>query len=152
MLPGVIEEMNALAQRQPRFKLLSNLTKEEYYTELATAKIQFNSSLQDYVSWTVLESTAFGCDVVFPNFRSFPEFIPAHQMYQPFQVQDAVNTLMNCIFKLEISSATYNFAEIADIGRRMEAYIIANDYQQEINVWHELEYCKYLLKQQGYNE
>lgn len=152
MLPGVIEEMNALARRQPRFKLLSNLTKEEYYTELATAKIQFNSSLQDYVSWTVLESTAFGCDVVFPNFRSFPEFIPARQMYQPFQVQDAVNTLMNCIFKLEISSATYNFAEIADIGRRMEAYIIANDYQQEINVWHELEYCKYLLKQQGYNE
>lgn len=152
MLPGVIEEMNALARRQPRFKLLSNLTKEEYYTELATAKIQFNSSLQDYVSWTVLESTAFGCDVVFPNLRSFPEFIPARQMYQPFQVQDAVNTLMNCIFKLEISSATYNFAEIADIGRRMEAYIIANDYQQEINVWHELEYCKYLLKQQGYNE
>ena len=154
MLPGVIEEMNALAQRQPRFKLLSNLTKEEYYTELATAKIQFNSSLQDYVSWTVLESTAFGCDVVFPNFRSFPEFIPACQLYQPFQVQDAVDTLTYCMLKLEKInySATYNFAEIADIGRRMEAYIIANDYQQEINVWHELEYCKYLLKQQGYNE
>lgn len=154
MLPGVIEEMNALAQRQPRFKLLSNLTKEEYYMELATAKIQFNSSLQDYVSWTVLESTAFGCDVVFPKFRSFPEFIPGRQLYQPFQVQDAVDTLTYCMLKLEKInySATYNFAEIADIGRRMEAYIIANDYQQEINVWHELEYCKYLLKQQGYNE
>ena len=54
--------------------------------------------------------------------------------------------------KFGINKKSDNFAEIADIGRRMEAYIIANDYQQEINVWHELEYCKYLLKQQGYNE
>lgn len=150
MVPGVIEAMNSLAQRQPRFKLLANLTKEEYYTELATAKIQFNSSLQDYVSWTVLESTAFGCDVVFPNFRSFPEFIPADRMYTPFSVKDAVYTLYQVCG--EEYTRDYNFAEIADYGRQMEAYIIANDMQQEINVWHELEYCKYLLKQQGYNE
>jgi glycosyltransferase involved in cell wall biosynthesis len=149
MLPGVIEAMEELAKRQPRFQLLSNLTKEEYYTELATAKIQFNSSLQDYVSWTVLESTAFGCDVVFPNFRSFPEFIPAERLYQPFSVQDAINTMQLCI---ELDTPNYNFAEIADIGRRMEAYIISNNVSQEINVWHESEYCKFLLNKQGYNE
>jgi glycosyltransferase involved in cell wall biosynthesis len=149
MLPGVIEAMEALAKRQPRFKLLVNLTKEEYYTELATAKVQFNSSLQDYVSWTVLESTAFGCDVVFPNFRSFPEFIPAEKLYQPFNISNAINVLLQTI---KLKTPTYNFAEIADVGRRIEAYIIANDYQQEINVWHELDYCKYLLTQQGYNE
>jgi hypothetical protein len=150
MVPGVIEAMNALTERVPRFKLLVNLTKEEYYTELATAKVQFNSSLQDYVSWTVLESTAFGCDVVFPNFRSFPEFIPADRMYTPFSKWDAINTLVRVCKQLY--NRNYNFAEIADYGRQMEAYIIANDMQQEINVWHELEYCKYLLTQQGYNE
>jgi len=64
MLPGVIDAMNSLASRQPRFKLLSGLTKEEYYTELATCRIQFNTSLQDYVSWTVIEATAFGADIV----------------------------------------------------------------------------------------
>lgn len=149
MLPGVIEAMESLADRQPRFKLLSNLTKEEYYTELATAKIQFNSSLQDYVSWTVLESTAFGCDLVFPNFRSFPEFIPESKLYRPFNVLDALNTLDLCIVS---PTPNYNFAEIADTGRRMEGYIIANGMPQEINVWHELEYCKYLLNKQGYNE
>jgi glycosyltransferase involved in cell wall biosynthesis len=149
MLPGVIEAMEALAERQPRFQLLSNLTKEEYYTELATAKIQFNSSLQDYVSWTVLESTAFGCDLVFPNFRSFPEFIPSERLYQPFSVQDAINTMQLCI---ELDTPNYKFAEIADIGRRMEAYIISNNVTQEINVWHESEYCKFLLNKQGYNE
>ena len=43
MMPGVLDAMNELAKRQPRFKLLNNLTKEEYYTELASARIQFNS-------------------------------------------------------------------------------------------------------------
>jgi hypothetical protein len=142
MVPGVVEAMEALAAKQPRFKLLSNLTKEEYYTELATAKIQFNSSLQDYVSWTVLESTAFGCDLVFPNFRSFPEFIPASRLYQPFVLEDVVNKLQEVMSGEKIK---YNFADIADIGRRMEGYIVANDITQEINVWHELEYCNYLL-------
>jgi glycosyltransferase involved in cell wall biosynthesis len=150
MVPGVIDAMTELAARVPGFKLLANLTKDEYYHELATAKIQFNSSLQDYVSWTVLESTAFGCDVVFPNFRSFPEFIPTDRMYTPFSVKDALYVLTQ-VCDNEYNR-DYNFAEIADYGRQMEAYIIANDMQQEINVWHELEYCKYLLKQQGYYE
>ena len=147
MLPGVIEAMEALAAEQPRFQLLSNLTKEEYYQELATAKLQFNSSLQDYVSWTVLESTAFGCDVVFPNFRSFPEFIPGNRLYRPFDVDDAIDTLERVCVGWSVGwSQQYKFAKISDIGRQMEAYIIANDITQEINVWHEAEYCAHLLK------
>jgi glycosyltransferase involved in cell wall biosynthesis len=97
MLPGVIEAMNELADRQPRFKLLSNLTKEQYYTELADAKIQFNSSLQDYVSWTVLESTTFGCDVIFPDFRSFPEFVPADKFQQINCISHSICSL-HCMF------------------------------------------------------
>jgi hypothetical protein len=71
-------------------------------------------------------------------------------MYTPFSKWDAINTLVRVCKQLY--NRNYNFAEIADYGRQMEAYIIANDMQQEINVWHELEYCKYLLTQQGYNE
>ena len=36
-------------------------------------------ALQDYVSWTVIEATAFGADIVYPNFRSFPEFIDSRK-------------------------------------------------------------------------
>jgi hypothetical protein len=148
MVPGVIEAMEALAIKQPRFKLLSNLTKEEYYTELATSKIQFNCSLQDYVSWTVLESVAYGCDVIFPNFRSFPEFIPEHKLYMPFDVNSAYDALKTNV--MWSSNAVkhkqlYNFPDLADLGRRMEGYIVANDITQELNVWHEKEYCEYLL-------
>jgi hypothetical protein len=39
----------------------------------------------------------------------------------------------------------YNFPDLADLGRRMEGYIVANDITQELNVWHEKEYCEYLL-------
>jgi glycosyltransferase involved in cell wall biosynthesis len=151
MLPGAIEAMYELANQEPRFKLLNNLTKEEYYTELAHAKVQFNSSLQDYVSWTVLESTTFGCDLVFPDFRSFPEFIPANRMYKPFNVNSAVAVLKStCTGPAD--GIFYNFPDISDLGRRMEAYIICNDMTQEINVWHESEYCKHLINKQGIHE
>ena len=142
MLPGVIDALYKLADEMPNFKLLKNLTKQEYYKELAEAKIQFNSSLQDYVSWTVLESTTFGCDMVFPDFRSFPEFIPADRLYTPFNVGSAVIRLHEVMTQKQ---PNYNIAYLADLGRQMEGYIVSNGLDQEINIWHEAEYCKHLL-------
>ena len=146
MLPGAIDALNKLAKEEPRFKLLNGLTKEEYYTELATCRIQFNSALQDYVSWTVIEATAFGADIVYPNFRSFPEFIDSDRMYKPFNVESAINTLHDV---LDAPKTHYDIVDTSDLGRQMEGYIIANDYDKEICVWHEKEYCKHLLKTQG---
>jgi glycosyltransferase involved in cell wall biosynthesis len=145
MLPGAIDALNKLAEEEPRFKLLNGLTKEEYYTELATCKIQFNSALQDYVSWTVIEATAFGADIVYPNFRSFPEFVDSDRMYKPFDVQSAIDTIHDV---LENIKTHYDIVDTSDLGRQMEGYIIANDYDKEICVWHEREYCKHLLKQE----
>jgi glycosyltransferase involved in cell wall biosynthesis len=145
MLPGVIDALYELADRQPRFKLMNGLTKAEYYTELATCKIQFNCALQDYVSWTVIEATAFGADIVYPKFRSFPEFVDEDRMYQPFDAASALMVLHNT---LNNPRDHYHIVETSDLGRQMEGYIIANDYDKEINVWHEKEYCKHLLEQE----
>jgi glycosyltransferase involved in cell wall biosynthesis len=145
MLPGVIEAMEALAKRQPRFKLLVNLTKEEYYTELATAKVRFNSSLQDYVSWTVIEATAFGADIVYPNFRSFPEFIEASRLYIPFDVESALQVMKTALSNPKTHP---HIVDLSDLGRQMEAYIIVNEVNQELNIWHESQYCKHLLQGQ----
>ena len=143
MLPGVVDAMYKLAEEQPRFKILTGLTKEEYYTELATCRVQFNSSLQDYVSWTVIESTIFGADIVFPNFRSFPEFIDEDRLYKPFNITSALNTLQTAIDE----PRTHDYiGEISDIGRQMEGFIMSTNYKDgEINIWHELEYCKHLI-------
>jgi glycosyltransferase involved in cell wall biosynthesis len=145
MLPGAIDALKALAKKQPRFKLLTGLTKQEYYTELATCKIQFNSSLQDYVSWTVIESTAFGADIVFPYFRSFPEFIDSDRMYKPFDVQSALEVIENVLESPRVHPQIVNRS---DLGRRMEGYIVANDFDKEICVWHEKEYCEHLLAEE----
>jgi glycosyltransferase involved in cell wall biosynthesis len=149
MLPGAIDALNKLAEEEPRFKLLNGLTKEEYYTELATCKIQFNSALQDYVSWTVIEATAFGADIVYPNFRSFPEFVDSDRMYKPFDVQSAIDTIHDVLDDIKTH---YDIVDTSDLGRRMEGYIIANDYDAELCVWHEKEYCTHLLNEQGIHE
>jgi len=101
------------------------------------------------VSWTILESTAFGCDVVFPNFRSFPEFIPQDRLYMPFSVADAVQTLNRVVWN-SYNKDFSHLSDIADLGRRTEAFIMVSDYDKELNIWHEAEYCKYLINQ--YNE
>jgi glycosyltransferase involved in cell wall biosynthesis len=145
MLPGVIDAMQSLANRQPRFKLLSGLTKEEYYTELATCRIQFNTSLQDYVSWTVIESTAFGADIVYPNFRSFPEFIEPSRLYIPFDETSALQVLKTTLANPKTHP---HIVELSDLGRQLEAFIIINDIKQELNIWHESQYCKHLLNGQ----
>lgn len=145
-LPGVIEAIKSLAERQPRFIIKSNITKEEYYTELAQNKVLFNTSLQDYVSWTVLEGDVFGIDFIAPDFRSFKEFVPAHKVYTPFNVNSALDVLNNAILMHE---SDYNYAETADLGRRIEGWIVVNDPSFEINVWHEAELCKQLLKQKN---
>lgn len=141
-LPSFVLEMQEFAIKNNRFKLLDNLTKEDYYNELNNASIQFNSSLQDYVSWTVIESTFFNCDIVFPLFRSFPEFLPQDRMYQPFNIDSAINVFDNVINNLRTHN---NIAELSNTGREFEAYIMINDIRSEFNIWHEFEYIKNLL-------
>jgi glycosyltransferase involved in cell wall biosynthesis len=147
MLPGVMDAFRSYAAGEPRFKLLEGLTKEEYYEELASNMIIFNSSLQDWVSFTIVEGTAFGIDVVYPNFRGFPEQVPADRMYTPFDVKSAVDVLMDVVSDAYYHGSTnYGIVERSDLGRRTEAWIVANNPEFELNIWHEAELCEQLLK------
>jgi glycosyltransferase involved in cell wall biosynthesis len=147
MLPGVIDAFREYAAKEPRFKLLEGLTKEEYYEELASNAIIFNSSLQDWVSFTIVEGTAFGIDVVYPNFRGFPEQVPADRMYTPFDINSAVKVLNETAYDVYYGGSTnYGIVERSDLGRRIEAWIVANNPDFELNIWHEAELCAELLK------
>lgn len=55
--------------------LKENLTKEQYYEILTRSKIQFNSAKQDWISYTLLESSVAGCYPIYPYWRSFPEVL-----------------------------------------------------------------------------
>lgn len=90
-------------EHQGLLKIKTGLTKNEYYSELCRTRVLFNCALQDWVSNTVSEADALGCQTLFPAYRSFPEVFgndPRH-MYLPWSVDDAMQKLeyllINCV-------------------------------------------------------
>jgi hypothetical protein len=78
-----------------QLKVYENLSKNDYYNLLNDTRVLFNCALQDWVSNTVSEADALGCNVLFPAYRSFPEtFANDHQrLYVPWSIDDAINKL-----------------------------------------------------------
>jgi hypothetical protein len=93
-----VRRANQLAE-QGRIKLFENCSKEEYYHVLASTKVQFNSALQDWVSFTLLEALTFGCLPLYPNDRSFPSALDYQQeyLYKPGNVDHAKEKLMTLL-------------------------------------------------------
>jgi hypothetical protein len=79
-----------------KLKIYENLEKNEYYDIVNDSRVVFNCALQDWVSNTVSEADALGCNVLYPAYRSFPEtFANDHtRMYVPWSIDDALNKLM----------------------------------------------------------
>lgn len=70
---------------QGLLRIEEDLSKSQYYHWLARAKIQLSTSLQDWVSFCLLEAVTFNCYPLYPNFRSFPEaFGPLADQLYPF--------------------------------------------------------------------
>lgn len=103
-----------------RFRFEYNLTKEQYYWELQTAKVQLNTSLQDWISYTLLEASAFGCYPVYPHYRSFPEvlrhdqrFLYADHQQGPQAVEKTVAAAVKKIETVIWSDTIANFNDAA---------------------------------------
>jgi len=131
----IVDKLYQLNEEQPRFKPLANLSKEEYYDTLKRSKIQFNSSLQDYVSWTLLEASVAGCNVVYPDFRSFPECVPDELRYGHQDKDDAVRKLEQTANVSFQHPEVGQVSHIADTGRLLEMYVMTNRHRDEVNVW-----------------
>jgi hypothetical protein len=78
-----------------RLEIHENLTKNEYYQLVNNSRVLFNCALQDWVSNTVSEADALGCNVLYPAYRSFPETFAndADRLYVPWSIDDACNKL-----------------------------------------------------------
>jgi len=72
-----------------------DLEKNDYYNIVNDSRVVFNCALQDWVSNTVSEADALGCNVLYPAYRSFPEsFANDHQrLYIPWSIEDAMDKL-----------------------------------------------------------
>jgi hypothetical protein len=132
---SVVDALAELSQQNPRFLPYANLSKAQYYATLCESRIQFNCSLQDYVSWTLLEACLAGCDIAYPNFRSFPECVPLDRLYQPWSVSAAVSLLGLCIADPQVHGA---IPERCGSGLFHEADIVSKRTipAREFNIWH----------------
>lgn len=76
-------------------KVYENLSKNDYYNIVNDSRVVFNCALQDWVSNTVSEADALGCNVLYPAYRSFPEtFANDHtRLYVPWSIDDAMDKL-----------------------------------------------------------
>ena len=78
-----------------KLTIYDNLPKDKYYEILNDSRVVFNCALQDWVSNTVSEADALGCNVLYPAYRSFPETFAndPERLYIPWSIDDAVAKL-----------------------------------------------------------
>ena len=76
-----------------------DLEKNDYYNLLNNSRVLFNCALQDWVSNTVSEADALGCNVLYPAYRSFPETFSndPERLYIPWSISDALGKLLKLL-------------------------------------------------------
>jgi len=108
--PKYIDRARGLAM-EGLLTIHENLSKNEYYAIVNDSRVMFNCALQDWVSNTVSEADALGCNVLYPAYRSFPETFAndASRLYVPWSPEDAESKL-----KQLIKSESPNLGKISD--------------------------------------
>lgn len=88
-----------------------DLEKNDYYALVNDSRVMFNCALQDWVSNTVSEADALGCNVLYPAYRSFPETFAndPERLYIPWSLEDAMNKL-----ELLMEAPHKNMGKISD--------------------------------------
>jgi hypothetical protein len=108
--PKYLERAYKMAE-QNKLKIYEGLSKNEYYSIVNDSRVLFNCALQDWVSNTVSEADALGCNVLYPAYRSFPEtFANDHtRLYVPWSIDDAVSKL-----RIQLSGPHVRQGKISD--------------------------------------
>jgi len=96
--PRYVERARELESRG-LLTIHENLSKNQYYDLLNDTRVLFNCALQDWVSNTVSEADALGCNVLYPAYRSFPETFAddPNRLYVPWSIDDAYHKLQNLL-------------------------------------------------------
>jgi hypothetical protein len=96
--PEFIERARRM-EAEGHLRIYDNISKNEYYALLNDTRVQFNCSLQDWVSNTVSEADTLGCNVLYPAYRSFPETFAndPNRLYIPWSIDDAYHKMQNLL-------------------------------------------------------
>lgn len=122
--PTVLEELRQYAAIQPRFVMLPGLSKDDYYGFLASSRVQFNCSLQDFVAFTQVEASALGCARVYPDTPEFLETAVGAQLYETWDADKAAAAVLNQLARPTATS--HDVASLCDLGRLVECAAIVD--------------------------
>ena len=88
-------------QAAGKLVIYEDLEKNDYYNIVNDSRVVFNCALQDWVSNTVSEADALGCNVLYPAYRSFPETFSndPERLYIPWSIEDALDKLEKLLKK-----------------------------------------------------
>ena len=78
-----------------------NLSKKEYLKLLSESKVLFSSALQENFGYSVLEASAYNCNLLLPNRLVYPEFYSKECLYS--NLEQAVDMLYKKLNKCENS-------------------------------------------------
>lgn len=97
--PAILRDIRDL-QEIGHVSVYENLSKEDYYDILKRSRVLFNCALQDWVSNTVSEADALGCNVLYPAYRSFIEVFKSDptRLYVPWSIMDAKAKLRRLLY------------------------------------------------------
>lgn len=90
-----LKERALKMQKAGLLQIRTGLSKDSYYQIVADSRLHFMSSLQDWVSYVLLEASALGTPTLAPCYRSFPEALNAQrrQLYVPRSMEDALEKM-----------------------------------------------------------
>jgi hypothetical protein len=135
-------ERTSQMQSIGRLKVYEDLSKDDYYAIVNDSRVVFNCALQDWVSNTVSEADALGCNVLYPAYRSFPETFAndPNRLYIPWSITDALVKLEKLLDMPHPSMgriSDYNdgtIDRICDIiiGRGQQYLRTSNDYRKYV--------------------
>lgn len=120
--PKLLRVLNTYLEAFPQNLVVkTGLTKEEYYYNLLESKIQLNTADQDFVSWTLLESTTCGCIPLFPYYLSFPEVLKfrTRYMYSKDDIKHATAKIMYFIDSSKEEDMSWVYRRFDSSWKRM---------------------------------
>ncbi len=90
------ESRNLLSQAvKMGVQVLVTESKEDYYEKLAKAKFTVTTSIADTLSLCILEAAALGSIPIAPDLGPFSEYIPAENLYRPFNLEQLIDKVKN---------------------------------------------------------
>lgn len=103
----------------PKISILTGLSLNRYYTILMDSKVQFNCSLQDWISYTLLDSTINGCAPLYPRWLSFPDALNDSKihLYNNMDLKDAKDKLYALIDSEDNIDVSWVYKKYIDTGK-----------------------------------